>query len=144
MKNEKLFFYITKYTNGNYRIETPDIRYHWRDGLLKDEVKPEKLGTVLEKMAEDALEKMDAAEGIEQIRSDALQSYLANIPFWEANSSYHNEEYAICHLATSLPVSARKAYGFEVSGYDYEDEDQFGRYTAHSTTIVYNGKTYHC
>lgn len=89
-------------------------------------------------------EKFDEAEGIEQIRSDAVQSYLANMPFWEAQSSYHNEEYAVCRLATSLPISARNAYGFEVSGYDYEDEDQFGRYTAHSTTIVYNGKTYHC
>ena len=57
MKNEKLFFYITKYTNGNYRIETPDIRYHWRDGLLKDEIKPEKLVTDLEKMAEDERNK---------------------------------------------------------------------------------------
>ena len=59
MKNEKLFFYITKYTNGTYRVETPDIRYHWRDGLLKDEIKPEKLGTVLEKMAEDARNKYE-------------------------------------------------------------------------------------
>lgn len=59
MKNEKLFFYITKYTDGNYRIETPDIRYHWREGLLKDEIKPEKLGITLEKIAENAREKYD-------------------------------------------------------------------------------------
>ena len=52
MKNEKLFFYITKYTNGNYRIETPDIRYHWREGLLKDNIKPENLGLALENIAE--------------------------------------------------------------------------------------------
>ena len=59
MKNEKLFFYITKYIDGNYRIETPDIRYHWREGLLKDEIKPEKLGIALEKIAENAREKYD-------------------------------------------------------------------------------------
>lgn len=59
MKNEKLFFYIIKYANGNYRIETPDIRYHWREGLLKDEIKPEKLGMVLEKMAENARNKYE-------------------------------------------------------------------------------------
>lgn len=29
MKNEKIFFYITKYIGGNYRIGTPDIRYRW-------------------------------------------------------------------------------------------------------------------
>lgn len=52
MKNEKLFFYITKYTDGTYRIETPDIRYHWREGLLKDNVKQENLGLVLENIAE--------------------------------------------------------------------------------------------
>ena len=52
MKNEKLFFYITKYTNGNYRIETPDIRYHWREGLLHYNVKQENLGLVLENIAE--------------------------------------------------------------------------------------------
>ena len=68
MKNEKLFFYITKYTNGNYRIETPDIRYHWREGLLKDEIKPEKLGMVLEKMAEVGItwEEIDAAMANEE------------------------------------------------------------------------------
>ena len=59
MKNEKLFFYITKYTDGNYRIETPDIRYRWREGLLKDEIKPEKLGITLEKISENAREKYD-------------------------------------------------------------------------------------
>ena len=59
MKNEKLFFYIIKYTDGNYRIETPDIRYHWREGLLKDEIKPEKLGITLEKIAENSREKYD-------------------------------------------------------------------------------------
>ena len=52
MKNEKLFFYITKYTDGNYRVETPDIRYRWREGLLKDNIKPENLGLALEKIAE--------------------------------------------------------------------------------------------
>ena len=52
MKNEKLFFYITKYTDGTYRIETSDIRYHWREGLLKDNVKQENLGLVLENIAE--------------------------------------------------------------------------------------------
>ena len=52
MKNEKLFFYITKYTDGTYRIETPDIRYHWREGLLKDNVKKKNLGLVLENIAE--------------------------------------------------------------------------------------------
>ena len=52
MKNEKLFFYITKYTDGTYRIETPDIRYHWREGLLKYNVKQENLGLVLENIAE--------------------------------------------------------------------------------------------
>ena len=59
MKNEKLFFYITKYTDGTYRIETPDIRYHWREGLLKDNVKQENLGLVLEKIAKLAREKCD-------------------------------------------------------------------------------------
>lgn len=59
MKNEKLFFYIIKYIGGNYRIETPDIRYHWREGLLKDEIKPEKLGITLEKIAKLAREKYD-------------------------------------------------------------------------------------
>lgn len=89
-------------------------------------------------------EKLDAVEGIENMRSDAVQAYLANMPSWETQDSYHNEEYAICQLATSLPASVRSNYGFEVSGYDYEDEDEFGRYTSHSTTVVYNGKTYHC
>ena len=57
MKNEKLFFYVTKYVDGNYRIETPDIRYRWREGLLKDEIKPKRLGITLEKIAENAREK---------------------------------------------------------------------------------------
>ena len=52
MKNEKLFFYITKYVDGTYRVETPDIRYHWREGLLKYNVKQENLGLVLENIAE--------------------------------------------------------------------------------------------
>ena len=33
-------------------METPDIRYHWREGLLKDNIKPENLGSVLENIAE--------------------------------------------------------------------------------------------
>ena len=52
MKNEKLFFYITKYVDGTYRVETPDIRYHWREGLLKDNIKLEYLGFILENIAE--------------------------------------------------------------------------------------------
>lgn len=52
MKNEKLFFYITKYVDGKYKVETPDIRYHWREGLLKDNIKSENLGSELEKIAE--------------------------------------------------------------------------------------------
>ena len=59
MKNEKLFFYIIKYVGGKYRIETPDIRYHWREGMLKDEIKPERLGIVIEEMAKNAREKYD-------------------------------------------------------------------------------------
>ena len=59
MKNEKLFFYITKYIGGNYRIGTPDIRYRWREGFLKDEIKPENLGIALEKIAKLAREKYD-------------------------------------------------------------------------------------
>lgn len=59
MKNEKLFFYITKYTDGTYRIETPDIRYHWREGLFVDKVKKEYLGSALEKIAENAYNKYE-------------------------------------------------------------------------------------
>lgn len=59
MKNEKLFFYITKYIGGNYRIGTPDVRYRWTEGLLKDEIKPEKLGITLEKIAKLVREKYD-------------------------------------------------------------------------------------
>ena len=59
MKNEKLFFYITKYTDGTYRIETPDIRYHWREGLFVDKVKKEYLGSALEKIAKNAYNKYD-------------------------------------------------------------------------------------
>ena len=52
MKNEKLFFYITKHTDGKYRVESADVCYHWREGLLKDNIKPENLGLVLEKITE--------------------------------------------------------------------------------------------
>lgn len=59
MKNKKLFFYITKYTDGKYKVETADIRYHWREGLLKDSIKPENLGSALEKIAENAQNKYE-------------------------------------------------------------------------------------
>ena len=59
MKNEKLFFYITKYVDGTYRIETPDIRYHWREGLFVDKVKKEYLGSALENIAENAHNKYE-------------------------------------------------------------------------------------
>lgn len=59
MKNEKLFFYITKYVDGKYRVETPDIRYHWREGLFVDKVKKEYLGSALENIAENAYNKYE-------------------------------------------------------------------------------------
>lgn len=59
MKNEKLFFYITKYVDGTYRVETPDIRYHWREGLFVDKVKKEYLGSALENIAKNAYNKYE-------------------------------------------------------------------------------------
>ena len=49
MKNEKLFFYIKKFIDGTYRVESEDVCYHWREGLLHYNVKQENLGSALEK-----------------------------------------------------------------------------------------------
>ena len=42
-------FEITEYEDGTCRIETHNILFHYRDGLFRDDVKPQKL---LETMSE--------------------------------------------------------------------------------------------
>lgn len=44
----KLRFFISRYVDGNYEIETKHIHYAFRDDLNFDDITPDKLGTVME------------------------------------------------------------------------------------------------
>lgn len=46
---DSINFEITEYQDGTCRIETHHIHYHFADGLLQDDVKPQNL---IEAMAE--------------------------------------------------------------------------------------------
>lgn len=43
MANGNINFEITEYQDGTCRIETHHIHYHFADGLLRDDVKPQNL-----------------------------------------------------------------------------------------------------
>ena len=87
-------------------------------------------------------EKLDGREGIEDMRDEAFRTFLERIPAWERENPHNDEKYAFWVLAVSLPESARSKYGFRVEQHEYEDEDQYGRYTSQSTTVEYQGKRY--
>ena len=59
MANETVNFLIVKYIGGNFRINTPDNRYHFRDGLRKDGVKPEEVVVEMENIAKIMRDKYD-------------------------------------------------------------------------------------
>ncbi len=85
---------------------------------------------------------LDGSEGIEAMRDEAVRTYLERVPAWERENPSGGEKYAFYVLAVSLPESARPKYGFRVEEHEYEDEDQFGRYTSTSTCVEYQGKRY--
>ena len=62
-------------------------------------------------------EKLDNFENIENVRSEAVQSYLSGINNFFRRNKDSGEEYAICCLAVAIPASEREKYGFEVKGY---------------------------
>lgn len=45
---EKLRFFISRYVDGNYEIETKHIHYAFRDDLNFDDITPDKLGKIME------------------------------------------------------------------------------------------------
>ena len=86
--------------------------------------------------------KLDNIENIRNVRSEAVQSYLSMIDEFVRRYKDRGEEYAIYSLAVSIPSSEREQYGFEVKGNTYEAEDEYGRYSSHSTEVKYKGKLY--
>lgn len=50
MANGNINFEITEYQDGTYRIETHHIHYHFADGLLSDDVKPNELFAEMSKI----------------------------------------------------------------------------------------------
>ena len=59
MANETVNFLIVKYVGGKFRINTPHNKYHFRDGLSKDGVKPEEVVTEMENIAKIMHDKYD-------------------------------------------------------------------------------------
>lgn len=87
--------------------------------------------------------RLNETEGIEALRDEAVSAYLERIPVYsEKSGGKHDEKYCIHELVWSFPRDAAKKYGFTVSSYTSENEDQFGRYTSTTTTVTYNGKSY--
>ena len=86
--------------------------------------------------------KLDNAEGIGELRDNAVAAFLNNIPAYGKKDSSHDEKYCILHLGTALPEEVQGRYGFRVWRTEQRDEDQFGRYTYDATHVEWKGKAY--
>ena len=82
---------------------------------------------------------MDGVEGIEAMRDEAVEAYMAA---FESREDKRNNGHFMCQFALGLTPAAREKYGFTVSTSEVADEDQYGRYTYDQTTVTYRGKTY--
>lgn len=84
-------------------------------------------------------EDMDGVEGIEAMRDEAMEAYMAAL---ESRTDKRGEAQFMCQFASGLTPAAREKYGFTVSTEEVADEDEYGRYTYGQTTVTYKGKTY--
>lgn len=85
----------------------------------------------------------DTAE-IEEKRDEAVAAFLERIPVYEEKSGGKTDK-KVClrELIKYLTPEQEKKYGIEVSGYEHENEDEFGRYTSRTTVIRFKGKSYY-
>lgn len=88
--------------------------------------------------------QMNDAEGIEEMRDEAVAAFLERIPVYEEKSGGKTDK-KVClrELIKYLTPEQEKKYGIEVSGYEHENEDEFGRYTSRTTVIKFEGKSYY-
>ncbi|MBO4886698.1 MAG: hypothetical protein J5589_00095 [Firmicutes bacterium] len=87
-------------------------------------------------------EDLDHQDDIDELRDEAVETYLANIPAYEKQFKKQDEETCIITLATILPPAAQEKYGFNVWESEREDEDQYGRNTVTETWVKWQGKSY--
>lgn len=88
--------------------------------------------------------QLNDAEGIEKMRDEAVAAFLERIPVYEEKSGGKTDK-KVClrELIKYLTPEQEKKYGIEVSGYEHENEDEFGRYTSRTTVIKFEGKSYY-
>ena len=88
--------------------------------------------------------QLNDTEGIEEKRDEAVAAFLERIPVYEEKSGGKTDK-KVClrELIKYLTPEQEKKYGIEVSGYEHENEDEFGRYTSRTTVIRFEGKSYY-
>lgn len=120
------------------------IREKGSPDLLMPFIKDASYGSALASNAIKELfnEELDGREGIDELRDEAVKTFIANIPEYGNRFKRQDETRCIISLATSLPPAAQEKYGFKVWEDEREDEDQYGRNTVTVTWVDWQGKIF--
>ena len=89
-------------------------------------------------------ETLDAADGIDALRGNALEDFIANIPLYKDNwtDPKRAEAYHFVNLARALSPSAQEKYGFKVSVSENGCDGPDGHDTWESTRVSWRDRFY--